>query len=491
MAHLKTTFHQWGGLLTPRPYSDLGFLSTGPANALDSAWDLSLDPVFQNIPHTASTLTIDIFADGAGFQGGANESFGIDNLNVVLNGVPVIATAVSNDTLLGSAGNDTLNGADGNDVLNGGAGNDVLLGLGGNDSIIGGAGNDSIVGGIGDDTGRGQAGEDTLTGTDGADLMDGGAGNDVVSGGTAVVPVLMSISNTTVTETTGGANLATFTVSLTAASSSDITVDFTTVEGSAIVPDDFALTRGTLTFPAGSTSQDINVVIVGDSADEFIENFTVVLSNAVGATLNDAVGLGTILDDDSPGSVLAASTALATATTYIAVNANELGMTINDATSFIVTDQYASKKSGITHLYLQQTYLGLPIIDATINVNLHADGTVLSANSSFVRDVESLNLSPTPEMTNDELFAGLGMELAEAVAHDGHRHGSPLIVSDEPIESDESVVSDGVAGDSPGLLAPLPPTETVISPIFPLQIVRTEIADRLQWANTATACPIV
>lgn len=52
----------------------------------DSAYNLGLDPVFQNIPHTASTLTVEWFAGGAGYEGGINESWGIDNVEVVLRG---------------------------------------------------------------------------------------------------------------------------------------------------------------------------------------------------------------------------------------------------------------------------------------------------------------------------------------------------------------------------------------------------------------------
>src|SRR5206468_349193 len=44
------------------------------------------DCYFHNIPHNASSLTIDFFADGPGFQGNTNESWGMDNLQVVLNG---------------------------------------------------------------------------------------------------------------------------------------------------------------------------------------------------------------------------------------------------------------------------------------------------------------------------------------------------------------------------------------------------------------------
>ena len=50
----------------------------------------------------------------------------------------------------------------------------------------------------------------------------------------------------------------------------------------------------------------------------------------------------------------------------------------------MVTDQYTTASNGVTQIYLQQTYLDLSIVDATINVNVLADGTVFSANSAFV-----------------------------------------------------------------------------------------------------------
>ncbi len=60
----------------------------------DSAWDLGLDPKFDAIPHTASTVTIQWYASGAGFQGGDNESWAIDNLEVVLNGLTEVTQAL-------------------------------------------------------------------------------------------------------------------------------------------------------------------------------------------------------------------------------------------------------------------------------------------------------------------------------------------------------------------------------------------------------------
>jgi hypothetical protein len=50
----------------------------------DSAYDMSLEPLLHNIPHTASSVTITFFASGSGWQGGDDESWGIDNLTVTL-----------------------------------------------------------------------------------------------------------------------------------------------------------------------------------------------------------------------------------------------------------------------------------------------------------------------------------------------------------------------------------------------------------------------
>lgn len=382
---------------------------------------------------------------------------------------PPLPSSGDNDTLLGGTGNDTLNGADGNDLLNGGAGDDVLDGANGNDSMLGGNGNDVLIGGDGDDTGKGQSGSDTLTGTAGADVMDGGAGNDVVSGGTTTVPVLMSIDNISVLEGTGGINFATFAVSLSSASASPVTVDYTTVSGSAVASSDFSQTSGTLTIAPGQTTGSISVSIVTDSVDEFNESFTVVLSNASGATINDGIGLAAVTDDDGPASVVAAADALTLATSYVSANASSFGITADDAAHFVVTDQYVSEHNGVTHVYLQQTYQGLTIVDATINVNVMADGSILSANSSFVGGVESLNLSAVPGMTSQDVYAVLDQELANALAADPYQYGTTNIAAEQNSQNPQQEQQQQ------------PPVE---QPILPLQLNRTSTPDRLQWAKT-------
>ena len=48
---------------------------------------MAVEPAFHNIIHFASTLTVDFFTQN-GFNGSDNESFGLDQFDVVLNGVP-------------------------------------------------------------------------------------------------------------------------------------------------------------------------------------------------------------------------------------------------------------------------------------------------------------------------------------------------------------------------------------------------------------------
>jgi subtilisin family serine protease len=95
-----------------------------------------------------------------------------------------------------------------------------------------------------------------------------------------------------------------FTVTLSSPSASPVTVNFATANGSAKGGGgsraDFRNTSGTLTFTPGQTSKTVSIVIVNDTRDEVDENFFVNLSSAVGASISDSQGVGTIVDDD-PG----------------------------------------------------------------------------------------------------------------------------------------------------------------------------------------------
>lgn len=65
-----------------------GGSSLGWGGYAEKAYDVSFDPTLKNIPHTGDSVTIRIFARGVGWQGGIDESWGIDNFSVTATYVP-------------------------------------------------------------------------------------------------------------------------------------------------------------------------------------------------------------------------------------------------------------------------------------------------------------------------------------------------------------------------------------------------------------------
>lgn len=108
----------------------------------------------------------------------------------------------------------------------------------------------------------------------------------------------ISINNVTVTEGNSGLTNATFTVTLSAASSQTATVQYATANGTAIAPADYTAKSGTLTFAPGQVSKTIVIPIRGDLAQEANETFKVNLSAPTKATISDAQGIGTIINND-------------------------------------------------------------------------------------------------------------------------------------------------------------------------------------------------
>jgi chitinase len=76
-------------------------------------------------------------------------------------------------------------------------------------------------------------------------------------------------------------------------------VNYATVGGSATSGTDFATRSGTLSFAPGETSKTISVDVVGDTAFEGNETFTLALSGAsTNASIQTASAAGTITNDD-------------------------------------------------------------------------------------------------------------------------------------------------------------------------------------------------
>ena len=113
----------------------------------------------------------------------------------------------------------------------------------------------------------------------------------------------IKISDGRITEGQTGTTNATFTLTLSQASSQEIRVTYTTADGTAKAGRDYASRTGTVSFPAGTTAKRIAVPIIGDTLDEVNEAFAVNLTSPVNATIPDARGIGVIVDDDATPSL--------------------------------------------------------------------------------------------------------------------------------------------------------------------------------------------
>jgi hypothetical protein len=127
-----------------------------------------------------------------------------------------------------------------------------------------------------------------------------GIGTILNHDGTSAVPGL-SVADASITEGHSGNALISFPFTLTAASTSDVTVTYTISDGSATGETDYGGTTGTFTIPAGSTRKDLPIVVKGDQTIEPDETFILTLSNvSASATLIKPSALGTITNDDPP-----------------------------------------------------------------------------------------------------------------------------------------------------------------------------------------------
>jgi hypothetical protein len=108
----------------------------------------------------------------------------------------------------------------------------------------------------------------------------------------------VSIGDVTLTEGNTGTRAATFTVTLSVASTQPVTIAYATSNGTASAGTDYQAASGTLIIPAGQTTGTITVLVNGDRIGEPNETFFVNLSSPSNATVADGQGVATIVDDE-------------------------------------------------------------------------------------------------------------------------------------------------------------------------------------------------
>ena len=166
----------------------------------------------------------------------------------------------------------------------------------------------------------------------------------------------------TVTEGNTGTAAATFTVTLSAASTDPITVAYATGDGTATAGSDYQAAGGTLTFAPGETSKTVTVLVNGDRLTEPNETFVVKLGSPTNATIADGQGVGTILDD-------------------------EPRISISDVTK-------AEGKKGQTTLFTFTVTLSAPYDQAVTMSFKTTDGTAKTSDQDYVAQTGTLTFAP-------------------------------------------------------------------------------------------------
>jgi hypothetical protein len=215
------------------------------------------------------------------------------------------------------------------------------------------------------------------------------------------VPTI-SITDVSQNEGNVGPTSFTFNVNLSVASGQSVTVHYQTNDGSATVAnnDYAAIPDSVLTFNPGVTTLPVNVTVNGDTSLEPNETFTVDLSTAVNATIADAQGVGTIVNDEVAPSitinnvrVTEGNSGNVNAQFTVSLTGNSVGpASVHFSTSNGTAVASPSPQPGDDYVTRPDTILnfmplspsdgGPPVLTAFVNVTVKGD-TLKEANETF------------------------------------------------------------------------------------------------------------
>ncbi len=209
------------------------------------------------------------------------------------------------------------------------------------------------------------------------------------------VPLLASIGDATVTEGNSGTSSATFAVTIAPAPSQPVAVSWSTTSGTAVAPQDYIASSGTLTFAQGESSKSITVQVVGDSFYESQEAFSVDLTSA-DVSFTDAQGAGTITNDDVPPAIsigdvtVNEGTGASTIATFVVTLSAPSGV----AASFSYATVNGTAKSPGDYEFASGSMTFAPgETTKTIQVTIVGDTTLERAENFFVNLTNALDVT--------------------------------------------------------------------------------------------------
>jgi extracellular elastinolytic metalloproteinase len=96
---------------------------------------------------------------------------------------------------------------------------------------------------------------------------------------------------------------------------------------------------------------------------------------------------------------------------YIRGHKQQLGLTGSDLADVVVADKYASKDTGVTHIYLIQRHKGIEVFNAVLNVNVAKDGSVVNAGNRFVSNLSAAVNTASPGKAASEAVQSAANDL--------------------------------------------------------------------------------
>lgn len=109
----------------------------------------------------------------------------------------------------------------------------------------------------------------------------------------------LTVFNAQILEGQSGFKTLSMLVGLNVPSTQLITADYLTQDGTATADVDYIPRTGQLVFQPGITNQTVSIQIIGDLNPEQDENFDLLITNAVNASIATGIAVATIRDDDS------------------------------------------------------------------------------------------------------------------------------------------------------------------------------------------------
>jgi Calx-beta domain len=231
-----------------------------------------------------------------------------------------------------------------------------------------------------------------------------------------------------VTDVTGpeASGTLSFSVFLTNANGSAVSIDYATADGTAIAGSDYTATSGTLTFNPGQTSKLVPVTITDNALAEDDETFTLNLSNATGGiAIADPTGTATIQNDDADPTVSVAAASviegdLGTATLTLPVTLSgpsgheiDVDYATSDGTATAGSDYTAT--SGTLVFAAGET---TKEIHVTVSGDFQDEGNeTLTVTLAAPFNADLGTASATGTITNDD--AGPKLVVTDAVATEG------------------------------------------------------------------------